>query len=266
MSIVFDYTNLETLIVEKTEDYAVVSVNRPEALNALNETVLLELSETFTKLSQDKEVGAIILTGSGRSFVAGADIEQMSKLDPVSGHEFFVFGQKVMEQIEHMNKPVIAAVNGFALGGGCELAMSADIIYASEKAKFGQPEVGLGISPGFGGTQRLARRVGVGYAKYMIYSAEMIDAQEAYRIGLVQKVVSADELLEEVIRLTKNILSKAPIAVRASKIAIDRGMDVDLRTGVAFEAEAITLAFASADRKEGMEAFLAKRNPKFQNK
>jgi enoyl-CoA hydratase len=261
-----DYTNLETLIVEKTDDYAVVSVNRPEALNALNEKVLLELSETFAKLSLDKEVGAIILTGSGRSFVAGADIEQMSKMDPVTGHDFFVFGQKVMEQIEHMNKPVIAAVNGFALGGGCELAMSTDIIYASEKAKFGQPEVGLGISPGFGGTQRLARRVGTGNAKYMIYSAEMIDAQEAHRIGLVQKVIPAENLMEEAIHLAKVILSKAPIAVRASKIAIDRGIDVDVRTGVAFEAEAITLAFASDDRKEGMEAFLAKRTPEFKNR
>jgi enoyl-CoA hydratase len=256
----------ETLIIEKKDGYAVVKVNRPEALNALNLTVLRELSEVFAEISADAEIGAVVLTGEGRSFVAGADIAEMKDMDTVTGYDFFVQGQKVMEQIENTRVPVIAAVNGFALGGGCELAMACDIRLASEKAKFGQPEVGLGITPGFGGTQRLMRLVGVGMAKYLIYTADMIDAAEALRIGLVEKVLAPEALLEEAEAVAKKILSKAPLAVKASKAAINRGQDVDLRTGVAFEAEAMTLAFSSEDRREGMGAFLEKRAAEFSGK
>ena len=256
----------ENIIFEKKNGIGYVTVNRPEALNALNDSVIEELDSVFRAIDRDDEVRVVIITGAGRAFVAGADIAQMSRLDGSEGRVMSMRGQKVMEFIEFMDKPVIAAVNGFALGGGNELSMACDIRIASETAKFGQPEVNLGIIPGYGGTQRLPRLVGKGMAKKLIYSAEMIDAEEAYRIGLVDEVVSAEELMEAAEKLAKTIMSKAPIAIKMAKVAINNGMNTDLKTGVQFEAEAYASTFVSEDRVEGMKAFLEKRPAKFKNR
>ena len=255
-----------TLLFEQKERIGIVKVNRPEALNALNATVLDELSDVFSEIESDDSIGVVILTGEGRAFVAGADIAAMKEMSALEGREFMLKGQAVMQKIETLSKPVLAAVNGFALGGGCELAMACDIRFASEKAKFGQPEVNLGIIPGFGGTQRLPRLVGKGMAKMLIFSAELIGAEEAKAIGLVEKVFPVDELLPETELFANVLLSKAPIAIRLSKAAINNGANVDLPTGVNFEAEASVAPFGSEDRLEGMGAFLEKREAEFNNK
>ena len=256
----------ENIIFEKKNGIGYVTVNRPEALNALNDSVIEELDSVFRAIDRDDEVRVVIITGAGRAFVAGADIAQMSRLDGSEGRVMSMRGQKVMEFIEFMDKPVIAAVNGFALGGGNELSRACDIRIASETAKFGQPEVNLGIIPGYGGTQRLPRLVGRGMAKKLIYSAEIIDAEEAYRIGLVDEVVPADQLMDTAAKLAETIASKAPIAVKMAKAAINNGMNTDLKTGVQFEAEAYASTFVSEDRVEGMKAFLEKRPAKFKNR
>jgi enoyl-CoA hydratase len=250
---------------EERERIAIVTVNRPESMNALNSEVLDELGDVFSGINTNENVGIAILTGSGKAFVAGADIAQMCNLSMAGGRALIIKGQRVMEIIENIDKPVIAAVNGFALGGGCELAMACDIRLASERAKFGQPEVGLGIIPGFGGSQRLPRLVGKGMAKHLIFSAEIVDAQEAYRIGLVERVYSADTLMEEAEKLAKVIMSKSPLAVKMAKLAINKGVNLDLNSGVAFEAEAFAVSFGSEDRTEGMKAFLEKRPANFSN-
>ena len=258
-----EYKNIKK---KKKDGIGYVTMNRPKALNALNTEVLTELDDVFRAIDKDDEVRVAIVTGEGRSFIAGADIAQMSELNGTEGRDMTIQGQKVMELIESINKPVIAAVNGFALGGGNELAMACDIRIASEKAKFGQPEVNLGIIPGYGGTQRLPRLVGKGMAKKLIYSAEMIDAQEAYRIGLVDEVVPAEELMEAAEKLAKTIMSKAPIAIKMAKVAINNGINTDLTIGVQFEAESYTSTFVSEDRVEGMKAFVEKRPAEFRNK
>lgn len=255
-----------TLLFENKDGIGIVKVNRPEALNALNAEVLTELSEIFDELLVDDSVSVVILTGEGRSFVAGADIAAMNQMTAIEGRAFMIKGQSVMQKIETFDKPVIAAVNGFALGGGCELAMSCDIRFASEKAKFGQPEVGLGIIPGFGGTQRLPRLVGKGIAKMMIFGAEIFGAEDAKTFGLVEKVFPAEELMEETEKFAKVIASKAPIAVKLAKVAINNGVNVDLPTGVNFEAEASVAPLCSEDKTEGMTAFLEKRAAEFKNK
>ena len=256
----------ENIIFEKKDGIGYVTVNRPEVLNALNDSVIEELDSVFRAIDRDDEVRVVIITGAGRAFVAGADIAQMSRLDGSEGRVMSMRGQKVMEFIEFMDKPVIAAVNGFALGGGNELSMACDIRIASETAKFGQPEVNLGIIPGYGGTQRLPRLVGRGLAKKLIYSAEIIDAEEAYRIGLVDEIVPADQLMDTAAKLAETIASKAPIAVKLAKAAINNGMNTDLKTGVQFEAEAYASTFVSEDRVEGMKAFLEKRPAKVKNR
>lgn len=256
----------ENIKYEVKESIAYVTVNRPQALNALNMDVLGELYDVFSTIEKDAEVKAVILTGEGRAFVAGADIAQMYELSPIEGREMMTLGHKVMNLIESIEKPVIAAVNGFALGGGCELSMACDIRIASEKAKFGQPEVGLGIIPGFGGTQRLARLVGKGMAKYLIMSAETIPASEAYRIGLVEKVVAPEELIPEAEKLAKTIASKAPVAIGSAKTAINNGYDMDMKSASRFEVETFTAAFSTDDKREGMGAFLEKRAPEFTGK
>jgi enoyl-CoA hydratase len=254
-----------TIIFEVKENIGYITINRPNSLNALNTEVLEELDHVFHYISRADEVKCVIVTGAGRAFVAGADISQMSRLNTIEGREMAIQGQRVMEFIENLDKTVIAAINGFALGGGCELAMACDIRFASEKAKFGQPEVNLGIIPGYGGTQRLSRLVGKGMAKYLILGAEIISAEEAHRIGLVQKVVPPEELLTEAEKFAKLVVSKAPIAVKMAKTAINNGINLDLRSGVAFEAEAYVSTFCSEDRVEGMKAFIEKRDPKFKN-
>jgi enoyl-CoA hydratase len=245
---------------------ATVKVNRPESLNALNTTVLDELEDVFGAMGADDDVKVIILTGEGRAFVAGADIGQMEGLDAMELREYFLKGIGVMDLIDDTPKPVIAAVNGFALGGGCELAMACDIRLASEKAKFGQPEVNLGIMPGFGGTQRLPRLVGKGMANYLIMTAEIIGAEEALRIGLAEKVYPADELLAEAEKLARLIMSKSPIGVSRALLAIGRGCETDLKTGLVIETEAATSTGASQDKAIGMRAFLDKAQAEFTGK
>lgn len=256
----------KNLIFEVKEGIGYVTMNRPKALNALNNEVISELDILFTNIENDDDVKIVILTGAGRAFVAGADIAHMSQLGPLEGRDMVIKGQRVMEKIENLSKPVIAAINGFSLGGGCELAMSCDIRIASDAAKFGQPEVNLGIIPGYGGTQRLPRLVGKGVAKKLIMTAEIIDANEALRIGLVDEVVAADELMNEAEKLAKTIMQKAPIAVKMAKAAINHGMNTDLKTGIQLEAEAFSNSFVSEDRVEGMKAFLEKRDAVFKNR
>lgn len=259
-------SELKYVKLEKKQGIAYVSICRPEALNALNVRVLQELGQVFDDVDMDSDVHVAILTGEGKAFVAGADIAQMKEQSTQDGRDFIVYGQKIMEKIENLNKPVIAAVNGFALGGGCELAMACDFRVASAKAKFGQPEVNLGIIPGFGGTQRLTRLVGKGTAKYLIMTAEVINAEEAYRIGLVQKVVEPENLIPECEKIASVIMGKAPIAIKMAKHAINTGSEIDIKSGVAYEAEAFTTCFGAEDRVEGMTAFLEKRKADFKNK
>ena len=256
----------ENIKYEVKGNLGYLTINRPKALNALNTEVLSELADALKEIEADDAVKAVIVTGEGKAFVAGADIAQMSKLNAVEGRAMMQAGHKVMNTIDQMPKPFIAAVNGFALGGGCELAMACDTRIASSKAKCGQPEVGLGIIPGFCGTQRLSRLVGKGMAKYLIYSAEMINAEEAFRIGLVEKVVEPDALMEAAEKLANTIASKAPIAVAQAKIAINNGFDMDLKSASQLEVEATTVCFGSEDQKEGMAAFLEKRAPEWKNR
>ncbi len=256
----------ENIRYEVKENIGYVTIDRPKALNALNNEVLDELHDVFTKISEDDSVRAVIMTGEGKAFVAGADIALMHSIDAVQGRVMMIKGHGVMNLIEAVEKPVIAAVNGFALGGGCELAMACDFRIASEKAKFGQPETGLGIIPGFGGTQRLPRLVGKAMGKKLIMTGEIIDAAEALRIGLVEQVVPAEDLMSEAEKLAKTIASKAPIAVAAAKAVINNGFGMDMKTASALEIEAFTAPFSSQDKTEGMGAFLEKREPVFQNK
>lgn len=257
---------LKNVSVVKQGRVAIVTINRPKALNALNSETLKELDVVFDELGVDDDVLSVILTGEGKAFVAGADIAEMKDLNTMEGRKFGILGNKVFRKIENMEKPVIAAVNGFALGGGCEIAMSCDIRIASVKAKFGQPEVGLGITPGFGGTQRLARHVGIGMAKQLIFTAGIIKADEALRIGLVNKVVEPEVLMEEAKALANTIAAQAPIAVKLSKAALNKGMQCDIDTAIAYESEIFGECFATEDQKEGMTAFLEKRKSTFLNK
>ena len=246
---------------------AILTINRPEALNALNSQVLSDLDEAIAKVEAADDVHAVILTGAGRSFVAGADIGEMKGFSARDGKKFGVHGGGVFLRLENLSKPVIAAINGFALGGGCELAMSCDIRLASEKAKFGQPEVGLGITPGFGGTQRLPRIVGISKAMELTLTARVIGAAEAKEIGLVSQVYAPDELMDKAMELAHAICANAPIAVAESKRCIRMGMQTDIATGSAFEAEAFGVTCGTEDKNEGMGAFLEKRAEKhFQNR
>lgn len=256
----------ERIKYEVRDGVAYVTVNRPEALNALNKQVLTELYEVFTEIDKDDSVLVAILTGEGKAFVAGADIAEMANLNTLEARAFAEAGHLTMNTIENVSKPVIAAVNGFALGGGCELSMACDFRIASTKAKMGQPEVGLGLIPGFGGTQRLPRLVGKGMAKYLTYTAEVIGADEALRIGLVDKVVEPEELMAECERIAGVIKKKAPIAVSIAKHAINNGYDMDMKSASEFEVNAFGLSFSSEDMKEGTSAFLEKRTPKFNNR
>ncbi len=256
----------KTIRYEKKDNIALVTIDRPEALNALNSTVIAELEQVVTELENDGTIRAMILTGAGRSFVAGADIGEQYPLDLDGGRRWGQRGSALMRRIEKLEFPTIAAVNGFALGGGCELAMSCDIILASEKAKFGQPEVGLGITPGFSGTQRLPRRVGVAKAKELIFSGRMVKSDEAERIGLVNAVYAPEALLDGAMEMARSFAKNAPIAVKYAKACIDRGMQTDIDSGIACENELFAMCFATADQKEGMGAFLEKRTAEFQNR
>lgn len=255
----------ECVKVELEGKLAILTMNRPKALNALNDQTLDELDRLFTAIEKDRDVLGVILTGEGRAFVAGADISQMSGYGVEEGRLYSDRAQKLFNKIEILEKPVIAAVNGFALGGGCELAMSCDIRIASENAVFGQPEANLGLMPCFGGTQRLPRLVGTGIAKELIYTCRQVKAQEAKEIGLVNKVVPAEALLEEAKAMMAMILSKSPIAIGYCKAAINRGADTDLRNGLEIEKECWAIVFGTKDKEEGISAFLEKRTPQFPN-
>ena len=257
---------LENVRAEQDGKIAVLTMNRPKALNALNDQTLSELDRIFTCVASDPEILGVIITGEGKGFVAGADISQMQSYKSEEGRNYADRAQTLFNKIEGLEKPVIAAVNGYALGGGCELSMSCDIRIASEKAVFGQPEANLGLIPCFGGTQRLPRLVGTGIAKELIYTCRQVKADEALAIGLVNKVVPAESLLDEAKAMMNTILTKSPIAVRYAKEAINRGMDVDLRAGLELEKDLAAITFGTEDKQEGVDAFLAKRAPVFPNK
>ena len=253
--------------VERRAAVAVVTVNRPEALNALNVATNSEIRAVARELAHDESVRAVVLTGGGdKSFVAGADVAEFRGMTPEGARQLSWLGRKVCEAIESAPQPWIAAVNGFALGGGCELALACDIRFASEKAKFGQPEVNLGIMPGFGGTQRLPRVVGPGWANYLCLSGRLIRADEALRIGLVQAVFAPDELMPEALKLADEIAAKAPLSVRYAKSALQRALSVDLDSGCEIERDLFSLCFASEDYAEGVDAFLQKRPPDFKGR
>ncbi|MFC2282365.1 MAG: enoyl-CoA hydratase-related protein [Lachnoanaerobaculum saburreum] len=247
---------------EQVEMIGVITINRSEALNALNSSVLDEIGDCFDNIDINA-VRAVVLTGEGiKSFVAGADIGEMSKLSKAEGEAFGKKGNDIFRKIETFPIPVIAAINGYALGGGCELAMSCDIRICSDNAVFGQPETGLGITPGFGGTQRLARLVGTGMAKQLIYTAKNIKADEALRIGLVNAVYTQEELLETAKKMAKGIAKNAPIAVRACKKAINDGLDVKMDDAIVIEEKLFGSCFETHDQIEGMSSFLEKRKEK----
>ncbi len=246
--------------MEVENEIAVVTINRPKSLNSLNSATLQEIYECFTDIASRKDIKVVILTGSGqKAFVAGADISEMVNATPAEGKTMGMVAYKAFKQIEECPQVVIAAVNGYALGGGCEISMACDIRIASDNAKFGQPEVNLGILPGFGGTQRLARLVGKGRAKELIFTADMISAEEAYRIGLANHVVPQAELIDYCKEMAKKIISKASYGVSLAKQSINVGLDVDLASGLQLEANLFGLAFSTHDKKEGMNAFLEKR-------
>jgi enoyl-CoA hydratase len=259
--------NFEHLLVIVKDGVATLSVNRPEKLNALDDHVVSQLHQAAQFLAADELVRGIILTGAGaKAFIAGADIGELARQGVLEGRRRSLKGQAMLRAFETMGKPVIAAVNGYALGGGCELAMACHIRIASENARFGQPEVKLGITPGYGGTQRLPRIVGKGNALHLLLTGEQIDAAEALRIGLVSKVVPAEHLLAEADQMMRTILANGPIAVQLVMEAVDRGLEMTLEQGLALEADAFGIAAATEDMKEGLAAFLEKRRAKFQGK
>jgi enoyl-CoA hydratase len=253
-----------SLLFEIRDAVAIVTVNRPEKLNALNAAVIAELGDVAERIGKDPAIRGMILTGAGpKAFVAGADIGEIAAQGPVDGKARSLEGQRVFRSLERCGKPVVAAVNGFALGGGCELAMACHLRVASEQARFGQPEVKLGIGPGYGGTVRLPRLVGKGRALELLLTGQMIDAHEAYRIGLVNRVVPADRLMSESEQIVRTILENGPLAVRACLEAVDTGLDVGVDEALLLEANLFGLLSGTADMREGTAAFAAKRAPAF---
>lgn len=251
----------------KDEGIAVVMINRPQFMNTLNRATVEELSQIIDLLEKDDEVKTVIITGAGnKSFIAGGDITYMQAMNSLESREFGMFGHRVLSKLEHLPKPVIAAINGFCLGGGCEVAMACDFRIASSKARFGQPEVKLGVIPGFGGTQRLPRLIGLGMAKQLLFSGDIIGAEEALRIGLVNQVVPEDELLDQVKGIAHRIMSGGMMAVSLCKLAVNEGMQTDIDRAMTIEAEIFGLCFSTWDQKEGMKAFAEKRSPEFKEK
>jgi enoyl-CoA hydratase len=256
-----EYTNI---LFEIRNGVGFLTMNRPKALNALNPQTLEELGDAVESVRGDDAVRVLVITGAGdRAFVAGADISEFPKMNGLQARLFAEKGQGVFFRIEQLPKPVIACVNGFALGGGLELSMSCDFIYASDKAKFGQPEINLGLIPGFGGTQRLSRLIGRAKAKELCMTAEVIDAQQAKEIGLVAKVFPADQLIDETMKVAGALALKPAAALRSIKKVVDSGSDVDLRNGCILEAEAFSVCFGTEDQREGVSAFLEKRKAEF---
>ena len=253
-----------TIVLEREEPFAILRVNRPEVLNALNRQVFLELISMLDEIQKEVMPKVVVLTGTGdRAFVAGTDITEMEDLSSFEARELSSLALSAINKIENLNRPVIAAINGFALGGGCEIAMACDLRVASEKAKLGQPEINLGIIPGSGGTQRLPRLVGLSKAKQLILTGQLVEAKTALDIGLVDMVVPHDQLIDEAKKLALTIASKPKIALALAKSAINRGFDLDLQTALNYEIECFVQCFATQDQKEGMRAFLEKRKPNF---
>lgn len=254
-----------TILIEEKGDVALIKINRAEVLNAINEEMLSELSQAVENLENgNKKV--VILTGMGKAFIAGADIEHMKDMTPLEGKAFSEKGHALLKKIEDSPLPFIAAVNGYALGGGCEMMMACDICIASEKAKFGQPEINLGIHPGFGGTQRLPRLVGKMRAKEILFTGDMIDADEALRLGLVNKVVDDGKLIEEALNMAEKIAQKPCIPLQFMKALVNKGMKVGLSTACSLETSHFAVCFSTHDQKEGMNAFLEKRKARFKGK
>lgn len=255
-----------SIIYEVNNNIAYITINRPKVLNALNDTVIDELEEVFTAIKHDDDIKAIIITGGCRAFVSGGDINQIAKLDLLKGKNAAQKAQSTFNLIENLGKPVIAAINGYALGGGCELAMACTLRVASTNAKLGQPEVNLGIIPGYGGTQRLPRLVGKGRALELILTGHIIDAKEALQIGLVNKITEPDNLMREAEDLAKTIINRSPIAIKCAIDAINRGLEVNLEEGLNIEADLFGLCCSTEDKNEGVKAFFQKRKPKFKGK
>ena len=252
-----------TLLFSVADGLGLVTFNRPDKLNALNHEMLTELGRVITQVEQDPAVRVLILTGSGRAFIAWADISQFLEFDPLAARQFAQAIHELGFRLEALGMPVIAAVNGFALGGGLEMAMACDLIYAADTAIMGQPEINLGIMPGFGGTQRLSRLVGKGVAKDLVLTGRRLTAAEALGLGLAARVFPADKLLDESIRVANDLAAKGKVSLQLAKQAVDRGFDLDLRRACALEADLFALCFASPDAHEGARAFLEKRPPKF---
>jgi len=259
--------NYENLLIDVAESIATVTINRPHILNALNLQTLEELKDYFTIVQTDSTVKVVILTGAGeKAFVAGGDLSVMAPMDPLAARASAALAQNIFHLIEHGSKPVIAAINGYSLGGGCGLAMACDIRIASDTARFGQPGINLGIIPGWGGTQRLPRLIGKGRALEILLTGEMIDAAEAWRIGLVNLVVPADQLLSEARATAAKIAAKGQVAVRLCKEAVVKGFEMDLSSATDYELDLFALCFATEDQKEGMKAFLEKRSARFNDR
>lgn len=256
----------KNLLWAKQRGAGIITFNRPQALNALNPELMAELDRLLNLVEADRELRGLILTGAGeKAFIAGADIKAMSAMNPRQANEFAEMGHRILDRFGQLPIPVIAAVNGFALGGGCEVALACDLIFASELAKFSQPEVNLGIIPGFGGTQRLARRIGIAKAKELIFSADMIDASEALALGLANRVLPPADLMENCLKFIEKIATKGPFAIRQAKLAIEKGIDLDLATANLIERQAFAVCFATDDQKEGTRAFMEKRAAQFKN-
>ena len=257
----------KTLIYEEAEKVGIVTLDRPERKNALNNELIMELDSLVEKIMNDDKVATLIITGHKDFFGAGADITEISDITtPIDAHRFVISVQSLFSKIENMEKPVIAAVSGLALGGGCELALACDLRIAAENAVFGQPEIRIGVIPGGGGTQRLPRIIGIGRAKEMLYTGEPIDAQEAYRIGLVNKVVSVDSLMPEAKKLANKLKGQPAFALKMIKMAVNEGFNMDLKSSLAYEARCFETIFSTEDQKEGTKAFLEKRKPNFKGK
>jgi len=257
----------ETLIYEKVDYLRIVTLNRPEKKNALNNQLIKELDHVIEEIKNDAEAGAVIITGNEQSFAAGADITEISTIaTPIDAHRFEFSIQSLFIKIEDLEKPVIAAVSGLALGGGCELALACDLRIAAENAIFGQPEIKIGVIPGGGGTQRLPRLVGLGRAKELLYTGEPIDAQEAYRIGLVNKVVPVGSVMEEANKLAEKLISRPAFALKMIKMAVNEGINMDIKSAITHEARCFEIIFSTEDQKEGVNAFLEKRKPNFKGR
>jgi len=254
----------ENIVYEVKEGIATITFNRPKALNALNGALLAEMSQALDEIAADEDIRVLILTGAGdKAFVAGADISELATFDSLKAKTFGRRGHDIINKLQQLPIAVIAAVNGFALGGGTEISIACDFIYASENAKFGQPEINLGVIPGFGGTQRLPRLIGTNMAKELIFTGKMISAAEALQLGLVNKVVPHDSLMAEVLKTAGVIASKGKVSLREAKQAVNKGMDVDLASGCGIEIDAFALCYASPDAREGTSAFLEKRQADF---